>query len=91
MVHGAARRSSKTYFRDADVLGERAAAAAEDLVPRPERGDVLAHASTCPAMSAPRPLALGRDSPAAARTTYGVPLMKCQSSGLTDAAMIGAT
>ena len=45
-------------------------------------------ASTDPAMSAPSlpPLARGRDSPAIIRTRYGAPLMKCQSSGLIDAA-----
>src|SRR5215467_8933082 len=49
---------------------------------------LLPTASTDPAQSAPSLLAraLGRDNPARARTRYGVPPMKCQSSGLTDAA-----
>jgi hypothetical protein len=48
----------------------------------------LPTASTDPAMSAPswRALARGRDSPERIRTRYGAPLMKCQSSGFTDAA-----
>ena len=75
-----------TYVRDADVLGERAAAAAEDLVPRPELGDVLAHRPHLLCHVSTKALGPGPGQPGRRADTYGVPLMKCQSSGLTDAA-----
>src|SRR6266496_4019911 len=75
---------------DADVLSQGPAAlqATEHLTPGPELRHVSPTASTDPAMSAPSLVASARDrdSPAAIRTRYGAPRMKCQSSGLTDAA-----
>src|SRR5271157_2785438 len=46
----------------------------------------LPTASTWPATSTPSRLILGLRSPVIMRRGYGVPLMKCQSSGLTEAA-----
>src|ERR1035438_5364851 len=46
----------------------------------------LPTASTSPATSTPSRVIFGLRSPAAMRTRYGTPLMKCQSSGLTEAA-----
>ena len=46
----------------------------------------LPSASTCPATSTPRRGHLGLRNPVAMRTSCGVPRMKCQSSGFTDAA-----
>src|ERR1039457_6492176 len=46
----------------------------------------LPTASTWPATSAPSRVTFGLRSPAGMRTAYGVPLIKCQSYGLTEAA-----
>jgi hypothetical protein len=75
-----------SVFGNADVLGERTATAAEYLVPRPEPGDALAHRLDVPSEVSTEPAGLGPDSPASARTMYGVPRMRCQSSGLAEAA-----
>src|SRR5271166_2048619 len=48
----------------------------------------LPTASTWPATSTPSRVIFGLVSPDIARTTYGLPLIKCQSRGLTEVARI---
>ena len=62
------RLGDKELLRGDRVLGERADATAEDLIPDPETGHVLADRVDDPAMSVPRTPSFGRRSPKARRT-----------------------
>src|SRR6516225_959144 len=67
------------------VLGTPPTACAEHFVARFEVLTFLPTASTWPAISTPSRVVFGLRSPAIMRRKYGVPLMKCQSYGLTEA------
>src|SRR5215813_10743801 len=73
---------SETHTYSANVPRHKPNTASPGLNPV----TVLPTASTLPATSEPSPVIFGLRSPAKMRTMYGIPRIKCQSTGLTEAA-----
>jgi len=80
------RLQRQFIFRRTRILCKSPTAHAEHLVAWFDWVTFLPTASTWPARSTPSRVTLGLRSPAPRRRMYGVPLTKCQSSGLTEAA-----
>ena len=85
------RLERQSAFRNRYIFGKTAAAKpkniSEDRIPWPKLSDVSPTASTHPAMSAPRMVFLGLNSPTPIRRIgKGSAVRKCQSLALMEAA-----